>query len=66
LRATGPWALFRLFTPPFARNAKWSGQVLSASLVVDGQIFSFDVTAASSENPIGLPALRDFKCPSDL
>ncbi len=66
LRATGPWALFRLFTPPFAKNASWSGQVLSASLVVDGQLFSFDVTAASSENPIGLPALRGFKCPSDL
>jgi type VI secretion system protein ImpL len=61
----GPWALHRLFDKaqltPGAAPEKFT-----ATLNLDGRRVVLDVNAASVRNPIRLPELEAFSCPSRL
>jgi len=63
LERSGAWALFRLVD---AGSALQRGNAVSASFVVGGREVSYQFTAASLQNPLSLPALRQFKCPNGL
>ncbi len=63
LERTGAWALFRLLD---AGSVLQRGNAVSASFVVGGREVSYQFTAASLNNPLSLPSLRQFKCPNGL
>ena len=63
LERTGAWALFRLID---AGSAIQSGNSLKVSFVVFGREVSYQFTSSSLNNPLSLPALRQFKCPNGL
>jgi type VI secretion system protein ImpL len=63
LERSGAWALFRLLD---AGSVLQRGNAVSASFVVGGREVSYQFTAASLENPLSMPALRQFKCPNGL
>jgi type VI secretion system protein ImpL len=55
--------LFRLLD---AGSVLQRGSAVSASFVVGGREVSYQFTAASLNNPLSLPSLRQFKCPNGL
>jgi type VI secretion system protein ImpL len=63
LERSGAWALFRLLD---AGSVLQRGNAVSASFVVGGREVSYQFTAASLNNPLSLPSLRQFKCPNGL
>lgn len=63
LERKGAWALFRLLD---AGSVLQRGNVVSASFVVGGREVSFQFSVATLQNPLTLPALRQFKCPNGL
>jgi type VI secretion system protein ImpL len=63
LERSGAWSLFRLLD---AGSVLQRGNAVSASFVVGGREVSYQFTAASLENPLSMPALRQFKCPNGL
>jgi type VI secretion system protein ImpL len=63
LERTGAWALFRLLD---AGSVLQRGNAVSASFVVGGREVSFQFSAASLQNPLSMPSLRQFKCPNGL
>ena len=63
LERTGSWALLRLLD---AGSTLQRGGAVSASFVVGGREVSYQFSAASLQNPLSLPALRQFKCPNGL
>ena len=63
LERTGAWALFRLVD---AGSSIQSGSALKVSFVVFGREVSYEFGASSLNNPLSLPALRQFKCPNGL
>ncbi len=63
LERTGAWALFRLLD---AGSVLPHGNTVGASFVIGGREVSYQFTAASLNNPLSLPSLRQFKCPNGL
>jgi len=63
IERTGAWALFRLVD---AGSSIQSGNSLKVSFVVFGREVSYQFTSSSLNNPLSLPALRQFKCPNGL
>jgi len=63
LERTGPWGLFRLVD---AGAASPHGNVVSVGFVVGGRDVSYQFGANSLNNPLSLPALKQFKCPNGL
>jgi type VI secretion system protein ImpL len=63
LERSGAWAFFRLLD---AGSVLQRGNAVSASFVVGGREVSYQFTAASLQNPLSMPALRQFKCPNGL
>jgi type VI secretion system protein ImpL len=63
LQRTGAWSLFRLLD---AGAVLQRGNAVTASFVVGGREVSFQFAAASLQNPLTLPALRQFRCPNGL
>jgi type VI secretion system protein ImpL len=63
LERTGAWALFRLID---AGSSIQSGNSLKVSFVVFGREASYQFTSSSLVSPLGLPALRQFRCPSGM
>ena len=63
LERTGAWALFRLLD---AGSVLQRGNAVSASFVIGGREVSYQFTAASLNNPLSMPSLRQFKCPNGL
>jgi type VI secretion system protein ImpL len=63
LEKLGAWALFRLLD---AGSVLQRGNAVSASFVVGGREVSYQFTAASLNNPLSMPSLRQFKCPNGL
>jgi type VI secretion system protein ImpL len=63
IERNGAWALFRLLDS--ARASK-SGDKLNVSFILGGRELQYTFIAASSVNPITLPALREFHCPTGL
>lgn len=62
----GPWALMRLFDRARIESSPQQPERFRATLAVDGRSIILDVTASSVQNPLRLPELRDFRCPSRL
>jgi type VI secretion system protein ImpL len=63
MQRTGPWSLFRLID---AGSPLRRGDGVSTSFVIGGREVSFQFQVSSLVNPLGLPALREFRCPSGL
>jgi type VI secretion system protein ImpL len=62
-QVNGGWALFRLID---RSSVIQRGQSISASFVIGGREVSFQLSAASLSNPLTMPSLRQFSCPSGL
>jgi type VI secretion system protein ImpL len=63
LERSGAWSLFRMLD---AGSAVQHGNRLMASFVVGGQILQYQFAVDSVNNPLALPALRDFSCPNNI
>jgi type VI secretion system protein ImpL len=63
LERSGAWALFRLLD---VGSVLQRGNAVSASFVVGGREVSYQFSAASLNNPLSMPSLRQFKCPNGL
>jgi len=63
LERVGPWSLFRMIDAggPVSR-----GDRVIASFYVGGRELQYQFTTGSSLNPLNLPALRAFHCPTKL
>ncbi len=60
---TGQWALFRLLD---SASVSPRPNGLVASFIVGGQDIQFQIGTGTVYNPLLLPALREFKCPTAL
>lgn len=63
-KATGPWAVFRLFDQ--ATIKKVSEDKFNATFQLGKRWAAFDVQTGSVLNPFSLPDLADFRCPERL
>ena len=63
LERSGAWALFRLID---VGSSIQNGNAVKVSFVVGGREVSYQFTSASLNNPLSMPALRQFKCPNGL
>jgi len=62
-KAQTPWSLFRLLDQGSV-SARPNG--LAAAFIVGGREVQFQIGTGSVYNPLHLPALREFKCPTAL
>jgi type VI secretion system protein ImpL len=62
-QVNGAWALFRLVDKS---SVIQHGQSIGASFVIGSREVSFQFSAASLSNPLVMPSLRNFTCPSGL
>jgi type VI secretion system protein ImpL len=60
---TGPWALHRTLDSTSVVNR---GDGLVVSFAAGGRELSYLLTVGSVQNPLQLPALRDFRCPTGI
>jgi type VI secretion system protein ImpL len=63
-RGDGPWALFRILDAAGAPAAR--GDKVTMNLVVGGLPLQYQISTGSVFNPLALPALRDFRCPTSM
>jgi len=63
LERSGSWSLHRLLD---AGTLRRQGERISASFVLGGQELTYEINTGSVLNPLSLPALRDFRCPSGM
>ena len=63
LERRGPWALYRLLD---AGSVLRQGDSLVANFTIEGEEVSYEFNANSVFNPLTLPALREFRCPTGL
>jgi type VI secretion system protein ImpL len=61
----GPWALFRMFDK-MQVNRLNSSERFRVTFSVEGRKATFDVTAASVQNPFAMREMREFHCPAGL
>lgn len=59
----GPWSLFRLLD---TGSILKQGDDVVATLTAGGRELSYRFSASTSQNPLALPALREFRCPTGL
>ena len=59
----GPWSLFRLLD---TGSILKQGDDVVATLTAGGRELSYKFSANTSQNPLSLPALREFRCPTGL
>jgi type VI secretion system protein ImpL len=63
LERTGAWSLFRMLD---AASPKRQGDWIVATFIVGGMELHYRFGAGSVNNPLTLPALREFRCPSGI
>ncbi|HEY0419024.1 MAG TPA: type VI secretion IcmF C-terminal domain-containing protein, partial [Acetobacteraceae bacterium] len=63
LQETGPWALFRLFGRGVLTQAGGAERYQLAFTLADRRV-TFDIRAASVQNPFAPGILQGFKCPT--
>jgi type VI secretion system protein ImpL len=61
----GPWALYRLFDDAVIEPGN-SSERFQAVFNIGGRKATFEVVASSVRNPLRLPELKSFRCPSGL
>jgi type VI secretion system protein ImpL len=63
LERQGAWSFFRMLS---AASPRRQGDRIAASFVVGGQVLQYRFAAGSVHNPLSLPALNEFRCPSGI
>ena len=63
LERNGAWSLFRLID---GGSPKRQGDWIVANFIVGGMDLQYRFRAGSVNNPLTLPALREFRCPSGI
>jgi type VI secretion system protein ImpL len=63
LERSGPWSMFRMLE---AGSLQLRGETASATFIVGGRELQYQITSASSRNPLNLAALREFRCPTGI
>jgi type VI secretion system protein ImpL len=63
LERSGQWSMFRMLE---AGSLQLRGETASATFIVGGRELQYQITSASSRNPLNLAALRDFRCPTGI
>jgi type VI secretion system protein ImpL len=63
LERTGPWSMFRMLE---AGSLHVRGETASATFIVGGRELQYQITSASSRNPLNLATLREFRCPTGI
>jgi type VI secretion system protein ImpL len=63
LQRTGVWSLFRLLD---AAAPALRGDRVVASFIVGGRDLQYQFGASTAQNPLMLPALREFRCPNGI
>jgi len=63
LERTGAWSLFRMLD---AASPKRQGDWIIATFIVGGTELHYRFGAGAVNNPLTLPALRDFRCPNGI
>jgi type VI secretion system protein ImpL len=63
LERQGAWSLFRMLD---AAGPTRQGDRIAATFIVGGMSLQYRFGAGSVHNPLSLPALREFRCPSGI
>jgi type VI secretion system protein ImpL len=63
LERSGPWSTFRMLE---AGSLQLRGESATTTFIVGGRELQYQLTSASSRNPLNLAALREFRCPTGL
>jgi type VI secretion system protein ImpL len=63
LERSGPWSMFRMLE---AGSLQLRGESASATFIVGGRELQYQITSASSRNPLNLATLREFRCPTGI
>ena len=63
LERQGAWSLFRMLD---AASPTRQGDRIVATFIVGGTNLQYRFGAGSVQNPLSLPALREFRCPSGI
>ena len=63
LERQGAWSLFRMLD---AASPTRQGDRIVATFIVGGTSLQYRFGAGSVQNPLTLPALREFRCPSGI
>jgi len=63
LERSGPWSMFRMFE---AGSLQLRGETASTTFIVGGRELQYQITSASTRNPLNLTGLREFRCPTGL
>jgi type VI secretion system protein ImpL len=63
LERNGAWSLFRMID---AGSPAKRGDRVVATFLVGGRELQYQFSAGSVQNPLSLPALRDFRCPNRI
>jgi type VI secretion system protein ImpL len=63
LERQGPWSLFRMLD---AASPTRQGDRIVATFIVGGTTLQYRFSVGSVQNPLSLPALREFRCPTGI
>jgi len=63
LERSGAWSLFRMLE---AGSLQLRGETATTTYIVGGRELQYQITSASSRNPLNLAALREFRCPTGI
>jgi type VI secretion system protein ImpL len=63
LERQGPWSLFRMLD---GASPTRQGDRIVATFIVGGTTLQYRFSVGSVQNPLSLPALREFRCPTGI
>ena len=63
LERSGAWSMFRMFE---AGSLQVRGETATTTFIVGGRELQYQLTSASTRNPLNLAALREFRCPTGI
>jgi len=63
LERSGPWSMFRMLE---AGSLQVRGEAATATFIVGGREVNYQITSASTRNPLNLSTLREFHCPTGI
>jgi len=63
LERSGPWSMFRILE---AGSLQVRGETASTTFIVGGRELQYQITSASTRNPLNVSALREFRCPTGI
>src|SRR5215475_13556198 len=63
LERSGQWSMFRILE---AGSLQVRGETASTTFIVGGRELQYQLTSASTRNPLNVAALREFRCPTGI